>query len=85
MEFYWTTEYQHDRTHLLADRGTALLVIDYAEIQTNLHRSSRSGTDPRSEALEIAKVFATELIDDRPNALLCDQPMLVFQVLILER
>lgn len=84
MEFYWTTKYQHESINLCADRGTALLVIDYEEVQMDVHRFSRAGTRSRSESLEIAKVFATELIADRASTLLCDDPNLVFQVQQLE-
>ncbi|MBE9008937.1 hypothetical protein IQ250_01750 [Pseudanabaenaceae cyanobacterium LEGE 13415] len=80
MEFYWTTDYQHQSHHHVANTGAAFLVVDYTEEQRALLRSSRSGTDPRSEALEIAKVFATELIADRPSELLWNEPELVFQV-----
>ena len=84
MELYWTHQYQHGSANLHAEQGTTLLVIGYEEVQMNWHRSRYSGTHARLEALEIAKVFATELIDDRVSQLLYDEPKLVFQVQQLE-
>jgi hypothetical protein len=80
MQFYWTTRYEHSGETLAAEPGTALLVVQYGEPETDHISKSVLRVTTTGNDLASAAALAHTLIDDRPTDLLRREPDLVFQV-----